>query len=108
MKPSPARKPAELAAAHPAEVDAELVRLGPGQHLVDGERLLEGLLGDPALLVDALALDHRDLRRRPAPGERAELQEADEDRAGRILVGCGEASIAKPRHCGPRRVRRGW
>jgi len=35
-------------------------------------------------LVDALALDHRDLRGRAAPGERAELQEAREDRAGWI------------------------
>ena len=41
------------------------------------------------LLIDALALDHRDLRGRPAPGKRAELQEAHEDRSGRILVGCG-------------------
>ena len=33
MKPSPARNAAELAAADPAEVDAQLVRLGAGQHL---------------------------------------------------------------------------
>ena len=39
---------AELAAAQAAEVDAELVRLGAGEHLVDGEQLLEALLGDPA------------------------------------------------------------
>ena len=58
------------------------MRLGPREHLVDGERLLERLLGDPALLVDALALDHRDLRRRPAPGEGAELEEADEHPGG--------------------------
>ena len=70
---------AQLAPSEAAEVDAELVGLGSRQHLIDGEELLEGVLGDPVLLVDALVLDHRDLRRRPAPGEQAELQEADED-----------------------------
>ena len=58
---------AELAAAEASEVDAELVRLGTGEDLKDGEGLLEALLGDPSLLVDALVLDHRDLRRRAAP-----------------------------------------
>lgn len=78
------QQPAEPAGPVPAEVDAELVRLRAREDLVDGERLLEGLVGDPAELVDALALDHRDLRRRPAPGERAEPQEAKEDRGRRV------------------------
>ena len=39
---------AELAAAQAAEVDAELVRLGAREHLVDGERLAEGLLRRPS------------------------------------------------------------
>src|SRR5204863_7837180 len=76
---------AELAAAHPAEVHAELVRLRSREDLEDGEGLLEGLLGDPALLVDALVLDHRDLRRRPTPGERPELEETEEDRPRRVV-----------------------
>ena len=84
MNPSPARKPPEPAAAQHAEVDAELVRLGPRQHLVDGERLRELLVVEPAELVDALAPDHRDLRRRPAPREQAEAQEPQEDVAGRL------------------------
>jgi hypothetical protein len=67
---SPSGKEAgQLAAPQPAEVDAELMRLGAGKHLVDRQLPLEGPLVDPALLVDALALDHRDLRRRPAPGK---------------------------------------
>src|SRR6185369_7450374 len=80
----PGEEPAELATAQAAEVDAELVRLGTGEDLVDGELALEALLADPPFLIDALALDHRDLRRRPAPGEAAELEEAAEDRAGRF------------------------
>ncbi len=80
----PGTEVAELAASQAAEVDAELVRLGAGEHLIDGEQLLEGLLVDPAFFIDALALYHRDLRRWPAPGEQAELEEADEDRAGRV------------------------
>ena len=86
---------AELAAPDPAEVDAQLVRLRARKHLVDGERLLEGLLVDPVLLVDALALEHRDLRRGAAPGERAELQEANEDCAWRISPHRGAAVSRK-------------
>ena len=41
-----------LAAPVAAEVDAELVRLRAREDLVDRERLLEGLVGDPAELVD--------------------------------------------------------
>ena len=48
MNPSPARNPPDPAAAQHAEVDAELVRLRPRQHLVDGERLRELLVVDPA------------------------------------------------------------
>ena len=80
----PGEQAPELAAPDPAEVHAQLVRLGAGQHLVYGERLLERLLVDPAFLVDALALDHRDLSRRPAPRQGAELEEAGEDRRGRV------------------------
>ena len=72
---------AHLAAAEAAEVDAELMSLWAGEDLVDGEQFLEAQLGDPPLLIDELPLDHRDLRRRPSPGEQAELEEADEDRA---------------------------
>jgi hypothetical protein len=82
MNPSP--EAAELAAAQPPEVDAELVRLRPRQHLVDRELALEPLLVEPAFLVYALALDHRDLRRRAAPGEAAELEKAEEKGGRRI------------------------
>jgi hypothetical protein len=58
------KEPAQPAAAEAAEEHAELVRLRPRKDLIDGQRLLERLFGDPALLVDALALDHRDLGRR--------------------------------------------
>jgi len=92
-----------LAASYPAEINAQLVRLGAGQHLVDGQRLLEGLLVDPVLLVDALALDHRDLRRRAAPGERPELQEANEDRERRIVRQAWRLALLRNR-LGPHRA----
>ena len=71
---------AEPAGAVATEEHAELVRLGTGQDLVDGQRLAEGLLRDPALLVDELALELGDLCRRAAPGEGAEMEEAPENR----------------------------
>src|SRR5213592_4827513 len=74
-------EPAQPAAAQSTEVDAELVGLGAGQHLVDGEQALEAPLGDPPLFIDALALNHRYLRRRASPGEAAKLEKAKEDRA---------------------------
>ena len=77
----PGEEAAPLAAAVAAEVDAELVRLRAGEHLVDGEQTLEVRLADPPFLIYALALDHRDLRCRSTPGEAAELEEANEDRA---------------------------
>ena len=75
----PGEQSAEPPALHHPEVDAELVRLGPGKHLVDGEQPVEARRRDPLLFLDQLALDHRDLRDRPAPGEQAEAQEAEED-----------------------------
>ena len=60
------------------------MRLRPRQHLVDGERLRELLVVEPAELVHALAPDHRDLRRGAAPREQAEAQEPQEDVAGRL------------------------
>ena len=90
-EPQSGEEAAELATAQPTEVDAELVRLGTGQHLVDGECLLEGLLGDPSLLVHTLVLDHRDLGCGASPGEGTELQETGEDRAVRV------GSIRPPR-----------
>jgi hypothetical protein len=89
MNPKPGEEAPQPAAADAAEVHAELVRLRARQHLVDGEGLLEGLLRDPTLFVHALPLDHRDLRRRPAPGERTELEEAKEDRARSVQGSAG-------------------
>ena len=73
-------EPPEAPAADPPEVDAQLCRLGTGEHLVDGEGAPERLLGDPTLAIDALRLDQLDLRGRAAPGDRAEAQEPGEQR----------------------------
>ena len=75
----PGEDPADPAAADHAEMHAKLMRLGSGQHLVDGEQAVEARRLDPSLFLDQLALDHPDLRDRPAPGEEAEPQEAQEE-----------------------------
>jgi hypothetical protein len=61
------------------------MRLRAGQYLVDGQGLRERFLGDPVLVVHALVLDHRYLRCGASPREKAELQEAPKDRAGRLM-----------------------
>jgi hypothetical protein len=100
----PGKEPAQLAAAQAPEVDAELVRLRAGEHLVDGELAFEARLADPHLFIDALALDHRDLRGRAAPRERPELQEAGEDRPRRIFLLRGHRTPRASRFGGHRRA----
>jgi hypothetical protein len=55
------------------------MRFGSGEHLVDGKDAVEVPRRDPALLVDELAADQRDLRDRPTPREQAETQEPQEE-----------------------------
>ena len=62
-----------------AEVHAQLAGLGTGKDLVDREDGIELVGRDPVLLVHQLAAEHRDLGDRPAPGQQAEAQEAEED-----------------------------
>ena len=64
------------------EILAEFLALeGFSVHTVeDGEKALEAELVEPFLVIDELAFDHPDLRCRPTPGQKAELQEAHEDR----------------------------
>src|SRR5215218_4427398 len=103
-EPEPGQERSALAAPDPTEVDAQLVRLGAWQYLIDGEGLRERLLVDPALLLDALALDHGDLSGRATPSERAELQESNEDRARRIRARSGRPAVVKyrsPAHPSP-------
>jgi hypothetical protein len=54
------------------------VRFRARQYLVDGEQPVEAACLDPPLLLDQLALDHRDLRDRPTPGKTAEAKELHE------------------------------
>jgi len=64
------------------------MRLGPGQDLVDCQQAVKALRAQPFLFLDKLALDHRDLGNRPAPGEQAEAKEANEQlqQAGRSAI----------------------
>src|SRR3982750_2132609 len=76
----------------------------PWEDLEHGQGLLEALLGDPALLVAALVLDHRDLRRGAPPGQCPELQETNEDRAGgvsRSVRSCGDLGRGHGRAVSP-------
>src|SRR5215208_2873529 len=102
MNPSPARKPPSLPPRSRPKYTHSSCASGARQHLVHGERLAEGLLRAPALLVDALALDHRDLRRRPAqasvPNFRKRMKiESGESRPGwRTVTGMDRAAARFP------------
>lgn len=61
-----------------AQVDAELVRLGSGQRLHDGQQAVETGAADPSLFVDQLAPDHGDLCDRAAECQEAEAEEPNE------------------------------
>ena len=65
---------------------------GAGQDLVNGERAIESLAGDPAFLVNQLVTDHREVRDGPAEGEEAanRMQERVE---GQVVLGVMKASL---------------
>jgi hypothetical protein len=96
MNPNPARSAPRLPALIRPQYTHSSVRLVARQHLIDGEGLPERFLVDPALLLDALALD-RDLGGRATPSERAELQESNEDRARRIRARSGRPAVVTHR-----------
>ena len=80
MKPSPARIPPSRPRFIMPRWTQSSCASGPGKHLIDRQQPVEALGRQPFLFLDQLALDHRDLGDRPAPGEQAEAQEAREDR----------------------------
>ena len=84
------RQSAAPAAGDHTEMDAQLVRLRPGQNLIHGEQPIEPPARHPLLVVHQRAPYHRDLRYRPAPGEETEAQEAPEDLRGRERRRCCE------------------
>lgn len=65
----PARRPVE----QPADVDRELLCLGPRQEHAVVEGVEEPLVADPALLIDERVVHDRDLARRPTEVDEAEL-----------------------------------
>src|SRR5262249_30794544 len=67
------------ARAHPAEIDRELRRERTGSELRQRQALDVVLLGDPAALLDEIALHVAGQRDRPAEAERAEPQEVAEE-----------------------------
>ena len=58
----------------PADVDRELLRLGPRQQHAEVERVQEAPLAEPALLLDQDAVHHRDLAGRAAEAQRGDPQ----------------------------------
>ena len=77
------RKYAALpASGQHAEVDAEFVRFGPWECLINSEDPVEALPGDPLLLLHYLLTDHRDLGHWPAPRQQPETEEPKKKPAG--------------------------
>src|SRR3989304_718397 len=76
------RKYAALpASGQHAEVDAEFVRFGPWECLINSEDPVEALPGDPLLLLHYLLTDHRDLGHWPAPRQQPEPEEPKKKRS---------------------------
>ena len=71
-KSVPATSPPYRLMQQPADVDGELLRLGPGQQHAVVEGMQEPVLADPALLLDQDAVHHRDLAGGAAKGERGD------------------------------------
>ncbi len=65
-------------------VHAEFVRFWSGEHLVQGQHTVEMGGRDPALFFNQLLAEHRDLSDRAAPGQGAEFQKPEEERAERF------------------------
>ena len=87
----PGREPAAHAVQQPADVGGELLRLRPGQQHAEVERVQVALLLDPLLLVDQDAVHERDLARRPAEAEAADL-EPDAERLREAVRGSRAAA----------------
>ncbi len=85
-EPEAGEQPADAPTPEHAEVDCQLMGFGAGQDLVDGEQPVESRAREPALLVDELPPEHRDLRHRTAEGKEAEPEEASEDASRRLPV----------------------
>ena len=73
----------------PADVDRELLRLGPRQQHAVGQRVEEALLAHPALLLDQDAVHHGDLA-----GRASEAVEGDA-RPGAERLAEGNAVICR-------------
>ena len=98
----PARHDAARGAVHqPADVGGQLLRLGPGQQHAVVERVQEAPLGNPALLLDQLAVHDRDLAGGPAEADEAQPEPEPEGLAQRHVMrgggsggGCGHHGAA--------------
>ena len=58
----------------PTDVGGELLRFGARQNHAKVERMQEPALGDPALGIDQVAMHDRDLSRRTAEADAAQLE----------------------------------
>ncbi len=67
----PCQQSADASARHHAQMDAQFMRFGSGQHLQHRQQPVEACRRDPALFLDQRLAHHRNLRNRPAKGERA-------------------------------------
>jgi hypothetical protein len=86
----PSKHAAPAAPCQHPEMDAQLVRLRSGQHLVDREQAFKMPRRNPFFFGDQFLPNHVDLRDWSAPCQRAETQEAQEEfsvRFGRRVHG---------------------
>ncbi len=84
------------AVEQPADVNRELLRLGPRQEHAKIQRVQKARLANPAAFLDQFGLHDRDLSRRPAEADESEL-EPKAERLRECGVPCGGAVIAAVR-----------
>jgi len=80
----PGGEAAERAAAHQADGEARLAGGWAGKKLRQRDQLGESALANPPALRDELGAEIADVGDRPAEGSQAELEEGEEDVAGRF------------------------
>src|SRR5947207_3272594 len=83
----------------PADVGGELLRLRTGQHHAVVERVQEARFGDPAFLLDQLAMHDRDLPGRAAEADPAELPPVGERLAARRRLRRAGCQMSPSRSC---------
>jgi len=85
MNPQPGERASDSSAGEHAEIHAQLVRLGAGQHLIQTQDAIEVLGRDPSFAIHERVAQHRDLHDRATPREESESQKPQKQTPQRFV-----------------------